>query len=89
MVTRVMSEETKAKIAATRAANKANKIPGEKRATLEEQLAAIQAQADGGDAGAVALMPVLDVYREQLAQAKKDSKTAARKLRKLLSTLKD
>jgi hypothetical protein len=34
-------------------------------------------------------MPVLDVYREQFAQARKDFKTAARKLRKLLSTLKD
>jgi hypothetical protein len=84
-----MSEETKAKIAATRAAKAANKIPGEKRASLEDQLAAIQAQADGGDAGATALMPVLDVYREQFAQAKKDAKTSARKLRKLLSTLKD
>lgn len=80
-----MSEETKAKIAASRAANKGNKIPGEKRATLDEQIAAMQAQADVGDAGAAALMPVVDVYREKLAQAKVEAKAASRKLRKLLS----
>lgn len=85
MAAKTMSEATKAKIAATRAANKELAVPGEKRATLDEQIAAAQAQADAGDAGLQALMPVIDVYREKLAQAKVDAKTAARKLRKLLS----
>ena len=85
MGTRTMSEETKAKIAASRAANKANATPGEKRATLDDQIAAFQARADSGDAEATTMMPVIDVYREKLAQAKTDAKTAARKLRKLLS----
>jgi hypothetical protein len=84
-----MSEATKAKIAASRAANKAAGNTGEKRASLEDQLAAVQAAADAGDAGAQALLPVLDVYREKLAQAVADKKSSARKLRKLLSTLKE
>ena len=88
MGTRTMSEETKAKIAASRAANKANKVPGEKRATLDDQIAAAQAAADSGDAFAASLMPVVDVLREQLNQAKSDAKSAARKLRKTLSVLK-
>jgi len=89
MGTRTMSAETKAKIAATRAANKAAGVVGQKRASLEDQLAAIQAQADAGDAAAVAIMPVIDVYKSQLEQATKAKKTVAKKLRKLLSTLKD
>jgi hypothetical protein len=85
MAGKTMSDETKDKIAATRAANKAGSPEGTKRATLDEQIAAAQAQADAGDAGMQALMPVIDVYREKLAQAKVDAKSAARKLRKLLS----
>ena len=88
MAGKTMSEETKAKIAATRMANAANKTPGEKRATLDDQIAAAQAAADAGDAFAASLMPVVDVLREQYAQAKKDQKQAARKLRKTLSVLK-
>lgn len=88
MAGKTMSAETKSKIAATRAANAANKTPGEKRATLDDQIAAAQALADSGDAFATSLMPVVDVLREELAQAKKDSKTAVRKLRKTLSVLK-
>jgi hypothetical protein len=84
-----MSEETKKKIAAARAANKATGVTAEKRASLEDQLAAVQAAADAGDAGARALLPVLDVYREKLAQAISDKKSSAKKLRKLLSTLKE
>jgi hypothetical protein len=85
MAGKTMSDETKDKIAATRAANKAGSPEGTKRATLDEQIAAAQAQADAGDAGMQALMPVIDVYREKLAQAKVDAKSTARKLRKLLS----
>ena len=88
MAGKTMTEETKAKIAATRAANAANKTPGEKRATLDDQIGAAQAAADAGDAFAASLMPVVDVLREQYAQAKKDQKQAARKLRKTLSVLK-
>lgn len=80
-----MSEETKAKIAAARAANKVAGVTGQKRATLEDQIAGMQAQADAGDEAAIALMPVVDIYREKLAQAKADAKVAAKKLRKLLS----
>lgn len=79
-----MSAETKAKIAASRAANKAAGV-STTRASLEDQLAAAQAASDAGDVGMQALMPVLDVYREKLAQASIDKKTAAKKLRKLLS----
>jgi hypothetical protein len=89
---RVMSEETKAKIAATRAAKQAaveaGEAPATTRATVEEQLAAAQAAADAGDRGAQEMMPVLGVYAEQMAQCKADYKTAARKLRKALSILK-
>ena len=88
MAGKAMTEETKAKIAATRAANKTTVVPGEKRATLDEQIAAAQAQADAGDAFCASLMPVVDVLREQLSQAKKDQKSAAKKLRKTLSVLK-
>jgi hypothetical protein len=77
-----MTEETKAKIAAARAANR---VTGQKRASLDDQIAAAQAQADSGDAGMQALMPVIDVYREKLTQAVADKKTASKKLRKLLS----
>jgi hypothetical protein len=84
-----MSEETKAKIAATRAATRAATAsggePAQKRATIEDQINAAQAAADAGDAGMMALMPVIDVFREKLAQAISDRKSAARKLRKLLS----
>jgi hypothetical protein len=84
-----MSEETKAKIATSRAATKANNeklgIVKAPKATLEDQIAGMQAQADAGDAAAGALMPVIDVYRERLAQAKADAKVSAKKLRKLLS----
>jgi molecular chaperone GrpE (heat shock protein) len=83
-----MSEETKAKIKASREANKANKVPGEKRATLDDQIAAAQALADSGDAFATSLMPVVDVLREAMLQAKADAKANARKLRKTLSVLK-
>lgn len=84
-----MSEETKAKIAATRAATKANAeslgITKAPKASIEDQIAGMQAQADAGDDAAVALMPVIDVYRERLSQAKADAKVFAKKLRKLLS----
>src|ERR1035437_6229854 len=87
--TKKMSEETKAKIAMARAANKAQAdamgITKAPRASLDDQIAGMQAQADAGDAAAVALMPVIDVYRERLAQAKADAKVSAKKLRKLLS----
>jgi hypothetical protein len=88
MAGKTMTQETKDKIAATRAANKANKVPGEKSASLDDQIAAAQAQADSGDAFAASIMPVVDTLREQLNQAKSDAKTAARKLRKTLSVLK-
>ena len=83
-----MSEETKKKIADARAANKAAGVTGEKRASLEDQLAAIQASAEGGDAFANSMMPVLDALREQLTQAKADQKSAAKKLRKTLNLFK-
>jgi hypothetical protein len=88
MGSRTMSEETKAKIAASRAANAANKTPGEKRATLADQIAAAQALADSGDAFAASLMPVVDVLAEQFRQANLDKKSTAKKLRKTLSVLK-
>jgi inorganic triphosphatase YgiF len=59
--------------------------PKTKGPTLEEKLAAAQAQADAGDEGMQALMPAIDVYAEKLRQAKSDIRTAAKKLRKLLS----
>jgi hypothetical protein len=80
-----MSEETKAKIAASRAANKANGVTGEKRASLDDQIAAFQARADAGDQEAITMMPVIDVYREKMTQAIADKKSASKKLRKLLS----
>jgi hypothetical protein len=86
---KAMSEETKAKIAASRASNKAQAeamgITKAPKATIEDQIAGMQAQADAGDEAAVALMPVIDVYRERLIQAKADAKVFAKKLRKLLS----
>jgi len=89
---RTMSEETKAKIAASREAKKAaiaaGEAPATTKATVEEQLAAAQAAADGGDSGAQELMPVLAIYAEQMKQAKTDFKLAAKKLRKALSILK-
>ena len=91
-IKRTMSEETKAKIAATRAANKASAEasgkPPQKRATVEEQVAAIQAQADSGDAGAAALMPAIEVYLQQMKDAKETYKASAKKVRKILNTLK-
>jgi hypothetical protein len=60
--------------------------PGNKRPTLEEKLAAAQAQVDAGDEGMAALMPAIDVYAEKFRQAQADLKTSAKKLRKLLST---
>lgn len=84
---RTMSEETKQKIAASRAANKTEN-GGAKRASLEEQVAAAQAAADAGDAFATSLMPVVDVLAEQMRQAKTDAKNAAKRLRKTLSVLK-
>ena len=84
-----MSEETKAKIAATRAA-KAAANGGEtvKRATLEEQVAAAQAMADSGDETARSLMPVVDQLKAAMSDAKTVYKAAARRLRKSLSILK-
>ena len=83
-----MSEETKAKIAAARAANKAAGTTGEKRASLEEQIAAVNAAAESGDAFAQSMMPVIDVLAEQMKQAKVDFKASAKKLRKTLSLFK-
>jgi hypothetical protein len=59
--------------------------PHSKGPTLEEKLAAAQAQADAGDEGMAALMPAIDVYAEKLRQAKADIRMASKKLRKLLS----
>jgi hypothetical protein len=61
-------------------------MPGNKRPTLEEKLAAAQAQVDAGDEGMAALMPAIDVYAEKFRQAQVDLKISAKKLRKLLST---
>jgi predicted nucleic acid-binding Zn-ribbon protein len=83
-----MSAETKAKIAAARAANKAAGTTGEKRASLEDQLAAIQAAAEGGDAFANSMLPVLDTLREEAKQAKVDFKSSMKKLRKTLNLFK-
>ena len=83
-----MTEETKAKIAAARAANKAAGTTGEKRASMEEQIAAVQAASEAGDSFAQSMMPVIDVMREQFTQAKSDQKTAAKKLRKTLNLFK-
>lgn len=85
MGNRVMSEETKIKIAATRAANKASSPEGGKRATIEEQIAGLQAQSEAGDAAAQALLPVIEVYFEKVTQGKKDLKRDIKKLRKLLA----
>jgi len=93
---RVMSDETKAKIAASRAAKKAavdsGSEPATTRASLEDQIAAIQAQAEAGDTFAQQILPLIEVSMEQLAQAKAtfrtDSSAAKRKIRKLISTLK-
>jgi len=60
--------------------------PANKRPTLEEKLAAAQAQVDAGDEGMSALMPAIDIYAEKFRQAQVDLKTSAKKLRKLLST---
>ena len=87
MARKPMSEETKARIKATREANKAAN-GGAKKASLDDQIAAAQALADSGDAFAASLMPVVDVLRDSLAQAKTDAKTVAKKLRKTLSVLK-
>jgi hypothetical protein len=83
-----MSDETKAKIAAARAANKAAGVTGEKRASLDDQLAAVQAAAEAGDAFAQSMMGPLDALREQSAQAKVDFKAANKKLRKTLNLFK-
>jgi soluble cytochrome b562 len=78
---KALTEAEKAEKAALTAAG----TPQSKGPTLEEKIAASQAQADAGDEGMQALMPAIDVYAEKLRQAKIDQKTAAKKLRKLLS----
>jgi len=83
-----MSEATKAKIAAARAANKATGVTGEKRASIDDQLAAINAAAEAGDAFAQSMMPVLDVLRESAKQRKVDLKSDMKKLRKTLNLFK-
>ncbi len=92
MGNRTMTEETKRKIAATREEKKAlAEATGQepqKRASVEDQVAAVQAMADSGDAGAAALMPAIDVYVAQMTEAKKTAKAAAKKVRKILNTLK-
>jgi hypothetical protein len=88
MAGKTMSQETKDKIAATRAANKAGSPEGTKRATLDDQIAAAQAQADAGDATATQLMAVIDVLRAEMERGKQASKSAAKKLRRTLSILK-
>jgi seryl-tRNA synthetase len=88
MGTHTMSDETKAKIAATRAAKKSIGEPAEKRASLDDQIAAAQAQADAGDATATQLMAVIDVLRAEMERGKQASKSAAKKLRRTLSILK-
>ena len=83
-----MSEATKAKIAAARAANKAAGVTEEKRASLEDQIAAVNASAESGDAFANSMMPVIDTLREEAKQAKADFKAANKKLRKTLNLFK-
>ena len=87
MAKKLMSEATKAKIAATRAANKAAGGEGTVKASLEDKIAAAQAAADAGDPTAQSLMPLLDVQREAISQAIADKKAAAKRIRKLLSVL--
>ena len=93
MGTRIMTDETKAKIAATREANKAASAASgaepAKRATVEEQIAAVQALAESGDAAAAALLPAIDAYQDKLRVAKNDLKSVKKRLRKLLAALKD
>ena len=82
---KTMTAEEKEARKAAKAAAAASGVPQPKKPTLEEKLAAAQAQADAGDEAMTALMPVIDVYAEKLRQAKLDIKTAAKKLRKLLA----
>ena len=82
---KTMTPEEKEARKAAKAAAEASGVPQPKKPTLEEKLAAAQAQADAGDEAMTALMPVIDVYAEKLRQAKLDIKTAAKKLRKLLA----
>jgi hypothetical protein len=88
-----MTQAHKDKLAAARAAKKAEAAatgqPAAKRANLAEQLAAVEARANAGDADAQALMPAIDTYKARMEQAIADKQAAGRKLRKLLSTLKD
>jgi hypothetical protein len=83
---RTMSQETKDKIAASRAAKKAT---GEKttKVSLEDKIAQLQAQADAGDEAIAASMPTLDVYKTRMEEAAATAKTMKRRLRKLVNAL--
>jgi hypothetical protein len=61
--------------------------PAAVRVTLDDKVAAVQAQANAGDEGAEALLPVISVYVEQVKQAEIDLKAGKRKLRKILNAI--
>jgi hypothetical protein len=99
---RTMSQEQKDKLAAGRAAAKAAREANgtasatsgtTKRASIAEQLAAVIARADAGDIDAQQLLPAIDAYASAAKRAKTEMretlKNANRKIRKLLSVLKD
>jgi hypothetical protein len=71
------------------AAEKAAKAsePKAVRVTIDDKVAAVQAQAAAGDEGAEALLPVISVYVEQVKQAEIDLKAGKRKLRKILNAI--
>ena len=90
MGNRAMSEETKAKIAATREAKKADAggtNPAQKKASLDDKIAALQAAADAGDHGAMASMGTIDTLKAVADQAKAACKTSQKRLRKVVNAL--
>ena len=81
-----MSQAQKDAMAAGRAAAKSGKASGESaRVSLDDKIAALQAQADAGDANAARVMPLVEAFQAAVLDAKAAAKAATKKLRKLVN----
>jgi hypothetical protein len=91
---RQLSEEQKRKMqeGRQRAAQSTSDAEGTekaKRASLDEQIEAATAAANAGDTFAAEVLGLVQNFQAQLEEAQKLPKVLKKKMRKLLSTLKD
>lgn len=96
MGTRVMSDETKAKIAATRTATRAAKeeaiasgavIEKPVKVSLEDQLAAIAASANAGNEISAGILGAAMAAQERAREAKQEYRLAQRAFRRIVQSV--